>query len=125
MRHLRPKVIIKSDDVFVESLDEYKSLLNKMGFARTHFERKGYAVFTEYTKEDTKVEFMCGPSDWHVEMIIVASGQHYAFKELLQIPVVSEWIKRNKFSEGNESYPIKAEVRYFINLLEFVLPILE
>ena len=95
-----------------------------MGFVRTHFERKGYAVFTEYNKENTKVEFMCGPSDWHVEMIIVTPKQRYAFKDLLQIPIVDEWVKRNKFSEGNENY-IKAEVRYFINLLEFVLPILK
>ncbi len=63
MSHFRPKAFMKSDEVFVKSLDEYKSLLNKMGFVRTHFERKGYAVFTEYSKEDTKVKFMCGPSD--------------------------------------------------------------
>ncbi len=113
-----------SDEEFIKALKEDEFLLNRIGFVQSHFERKGYAVFTEYQKQDIRVKFMCGPSDWHVDMIIVTPKQRYAFGDLLQIPVVDEWVKRNKFSGGNE-HNIKAEVDYFVNLLEFVLPILK
>ena len=65
---------------------------------QSHFERKGYAVFIEYQKQDIKVKFICGPSDWHVYMTIVTPKQRYEFRGLLQIPIVDEWVKRNKFS---------------------------
>lgn len=115
---------MKTDKVFIKSLKEVKFLLDKMDFTQTGFERKGYAVFTEYSKKDTKVKFMCGPSDWDVEMIIVTPERSYAFKDLLQIPVVDKWVKRNKFSVDNKNQ-IKAELHYLIKLLEFALPVLE
>jgi hypothetical protein len=120
---MKIKTIIKSEEGFIKSLEEVKPLLDQMGFIQTHFEEKGLAVFTEYAKQDTKVEFMCGPPEWHVEMIITTPRRSYAFKDLLQIPLVDEWFKSNKFSEDNE-YNINAELRYFINLLEFALPVL-
>ena len=113
-----------SDDSFVTSLKKAEYLLNRIGFTQSHFERKGYAVFTEYRKQNTKVKFMCGPSEWHVEMIIITPKGYFAFKDLLQMHAIAEWVKRNKFLQDDENY-IKSEILYFINLLKFALPFLE
>lgn len=115
---------MKSEESFLTSLEEVEHKLNKMGFIQSHFERKGYAIFTDYKRQDTTVKFMRGPSEWHVEMFIITPKRRYRLNDLLIISVVAEWVKENKFSQGDGNY-IKSELFWFVNLLEFVLPFLK
>lgn len=118
------KIKMASDELFVKSLQEAEYLLNRIGFIQSHFERQGYAVFVDFNKQTTTVTFMFGPPEWHVEMIILTPKQRYAFKDVLQMPIIAEWVNENNFSQEDENY-IKSEILWFIKLLKFALPFLE
>lgn len=57
----------------------------------------GFAYYFEYKKGNTTVEFLVGPTDWQIEMIILTSKQKYTFKDLMEIKSIKTWIDNNRY----------------------------
>lgn len=110
---------------FLEAINEIEILLFALYFRRYSFFEKGLAFFIEYRKEnDTKVEFLFGPSNWDVEMIIYTSKGKFSFKDLLSIPEINSWVDTNRYIQGN-GRNIKNELEWFVSLLKISLPYVE
>jgi hypothetical protein len=110
---------------FLNALNEIEVLLFSLLFSRHSFFEKGLAYFVEYKKEsNTKVEFLFGPSDWGIEMIIYTSNGKYAGKDLLQIPEILKWVNDNKYKQEN-GRNLKNELIWFVELLKISLPHVE
>lgn len=98
--------------------------LESLGFAQHDFEHKGYASYVYYKRRDTVVEFIYGPSDWDVEMLITTPTRKLALKDLLQIPAIADWFANNRYKSANGRNAAD-ELHWFVELLKFSLPIVE
>ena len=110
---------------FLKALNEIEIVLITLLFKRHSFIEKGLAYYIEYrNKNNTSVEFLFGPSEWGIEMIIFTSKGKFAFKDLLSIPEISSWVNNNKYKqESNRN--IKKELEWYIDLLKVCLPYVE
>jgi len=82
-------------------------------FKRYSFFEKGFAYFIEYRKENnTRVEFLFGPSDWNIEMIIYTSRGKFAFKDVLNITGVKNWVNSNRYTNSPTLYLLDS---YIVN----------
>lgn len=114
---------IKED--FFKALDEIELVLLLLLFKRQSIFEKGEANFIEYKKDNnTRLEFLFGPSDWDIEMIIYTSKGKFAFKDLLNIPDISSWVNKNRYKQEN-GRNIKNELEWFVDLLRVSLPYIE
>ena len=114
----------KLTEEFLKALDELEIVLFALLFKRYSFFEKGLAYYVEYKKENnTRVEFLFGPSDWDIEMIIHTSKGKFAFKDLLNIPEVNRWINDNRYKENGRN--VKNELLWFVELLKVSLPYVE
>jgi hypothetical protein len=113
----------KSTQEFLSALETIENTLLLMSFQKYSFHEKGYACYAEYKSNTCIVEFLYGPPEWDIEMIIYTSKDKFEFKDLLQIPKITEWVTNNIYvqKKGN----LKAEVLWFLKLLKFSLPIIE
>ncbi len=110
---------------FFKALDEIEFVLFALLFKRHSFFEKGEANFLEYRKDNnTRLEFLLGPSDWDIEIIIYTSKGKYAFKDLLSIPEINSWVNNNRYKQEN-GRNIKNEIEWFIDLLKVSLPYVE
>lgn len=117
--------INKLNEEFSKALDEIELVLFVLLFKRHSFFEKGEASFVEYRKEnDIRLEFLFGPSDWDIEMIIYSSKGKYAFKDLLTIPEINKWVINNKYKQEN-GRNLKNELLWFVELLKVSLPVVE
>ena len=114
----------KLTEAFLNGLIEIEPILSLMFFKKKSFEEKGYAYFVEYSKKETIVSFLFGPSNWDVEMIVSTSKKKYAFKDLLQIQEILKWVNENRYKQIGER-DIKKELMWFVELLKFSLPFIE
>lgn len=107
---------------FLEALNEIEVVLLTLLFKRYSFFEKGVAYYIEYIKQNnTRVEFLFGPSDWDIEMIVYTSKGKFAFKDLLSIPEINSWVNNNRYKQGN-GRNIKNELLWFVDLLKISLP---
>lgn len=110
---------------FLEAMKEIEIALLVLLFERHSFLEKGLAYFIEYRKKNnTRIEFLFGPSDWAIEMIIYTSKGKFAFKDLLDIPDIKIWVNNNRYKQKNDRN-IKNELEWFIDLLKISLPYVE
>lgn len=110
---------------FLEAINEIEIVLFALSFKRNSFFEKGFAYFIEFRKENnTRVEFLFGPSDWDIEMIIYTSKGKFAFKDLLSIPGIISWVNKNRYKQEN-SRNLKKELEWFVDLLKVSLPYVE
>lgn len=110
---------------FLKALIEIETVLLTLLFKRHSFFEKGFAYFVEYRKENnTRVEFLFGPSDWDIEMIIYTSKAKFAFKDLLGIPEINRWVNDNRYKQEN-GRNVKNELLWYVELLKVSLPYLE
>lgn len=110
---------------FLEAINEIEIVLLALLFKRHSFFFKGLAYFIEYKKENnTSVEFLFGPSDWAIEMIIYTSKGKFAFKDILSIPEINSWVNNNRYKQEN-GRNIKNELKWFVDLLKVSLPYVE
>jgi|GEM_PF-1636975 hypothetical protein len=117
--------INKLEEEFFKALDEIELLLLVLLFKRHSFFEKGEAGFVEYRKENnTRLEFLFGPSDWDIEMIIYTSKGKHAFKDLLSVPEIKSWVSDNRYKKEN-GRNIKNELLWFVELLKVSLPLVE
>lgn len=113
-----------STDVFLEGIADSEKTLFPMGFRRQSFRENGPAFFVEYKRADTVVEFLFGPPEWHVEIVIHTANRKLALAELLQIPSISKWYDERSASIKGECDP-KCELAFYVDLVSFSLPIIE
>lgn len=116
--------IDKLTEAFLNGLVEIELILSLLQFKRKSFQKKGFAYFVEYKRNQTMVSFLFGPSDWDVEMIVNTAKGKYAFKDLLQIKEILKWVNENRY-EQIEERDIKNELLWFVELLKFSLPFIE
>lgn len=110
---------------FFKALDEIELPLVVLLFKRHSFFEKGEASFLEYRKDNnTRLEFLFGPSNWDIEMIIYTSKGKYAFRDLLGIPEINSWVNNNRYKQEN-GRNLKNELEWFIDLLKVSLPYVE
>ena len=70
-----------------QSIKDIESELTDIGFSHLSTTKKGYATYVDYKSADNiQASFMFGPSDWHVELLLIKNGRKYELKDLLQIP---------------------------------------
>ena len=114
----------QSQALFIQSVKDVETALTNIGLSHLSTEKKGYATYIEYKgAHDTHVTFAFGPSDWDVDMVVERNGTKYAFKDLLQIPSVAQWIKDNQYKQETGKRIIADEVGWFVKLLKFVFEI--
>ncbi len=109
---------------FLQSVKEIQFILLEIGFIEYSFIEKGYAYYVQFKRDNTIVKFIFGPSDYQIEMIIYTSKGKFAFRDLLKITAISEWVNNYRYIQGNERN-IREEMMWFIELLKFSLPIVE
>ena len=114
----------KLTEEFLAGIKEIENILFLLHFYPYSFEEKGTAYFIKYKKGNSIVEFLFGPSDWDVEIIIFTSKGKFAFKDLLQIPTIAEWVNNNRYKQDN-GRNVKNELLWAIELLRVSLPIIE
>jgi hypothetical protein len=114
----------KLTEDFLAGLKEIESTLSLLNFYPYSFEEKGPAYFIKYKRGNSIVEFLFGPSGWEVEMIIFTSKGKFAFKDLLQIPAIAEWVDNNRYKQY-KGRSVRNELLWAIELLKTSLPIIE
>ncbi len=109
-------------DDFLDALNEIEIVLLTLFFKRHSYCEKGLAYYIEYTKQNnTRVEFLFGPSDWSIEIIIYTAKGKFAFKDLLSISEINRWVHVNRYEQGN-GRNIKNEILWYVELLTVSLP---
>jgi len=109
---------------FLSGINEVQPILLLMNFSQYSFVQKGSSYFISFKKEGTFVDFLFGPSDWDIEMVIHTSNGKFAFKDLLQLPSIADWVDRNRYEQfGGRN--IKNELLWYVDLLKFSLPLVE
>ncbi len=115
----------KLTEEFLKALNEMEVVLLSLLFKRHSLFEKGLAYYIEYRKENNaRVEFLFGPSDWDIEMIIYTSKGRFAFKDLLSIPEINRWVNDNRYKQEN-GRSVKNELVWLIDLLKVSLPYVE
>ena len=110
---------------FLEAINDIEIVLLALLFKRHSFFEKGLAYFIEYRKEsNTRVEFLFGPSDWAIEMIIFTSTGKFAFKDLLSISEINRWVNDNRYKQEN-GRNVKSELLWYVDLVKVSLPYVE
>lgn len=109
---------------FLAGIKEIESILFLLNFYPYSFEEKGLAYFIKYKRGNSIVEFLFGSSDWDLEIIILTPKGKFAFKDLLQIPEIEEWVNINRYKQDN-GRNVKNELLWFVELLKTTLPIIE
>ena len=106
----------KLTEDFLEGIQEIEKNFLDFMFLPFSFEKKGFAYYIQHKRGKTTVEFLFGPSDWDVEIIIFTSKGKFAFKDLLQIPVIAKWVNDNIFKQEN-GRNVKKELQWCLELL--------
>jgi len=115
----------KLTEELLKALKEIEIVLLILHFKRHSFFEKGLAYYVEYRKENnTRVEFLFGPADWNIEMIIYTSKGKFSFKDLLNIPEINRWVNDNRYKQEN-GRNVKNELLWFVELLKISLPMVE
>lgn len=112
---------IQSQEAFIQAIKDIKSQLTDIGFSHLATTKKGYATYVDFRSADkTQISFMFGPSDWKVEILLTTDKKKYSFKNLLEIPLVVQWTRNNKFQLRTNGR-VKEEVEWYVELLAFVI----
>lgn len=114
----------KLTEEFLAGIKEIESVLFLLQFSLHSFEEKGPAYFIKYKKGCSIIEFLFGPSDWDVEIIVFTSTGKFALRDLLQFPAIAKWVNDNRYQQQN-GRNIKDELRWALELIQFSLPIIE
>jgi hypothetical protein len=121
------KIMVVKDNLtedFVEGIEDVKKLLIFIRFQPLSFDKKGLAYFVKFHREKTIIEFIFGPSDWDIELIIYIGNQKFAFKDLLEILAIAKWVDDNRYRQA-KGRDIKKELLWFVELLKVSLHSIE
>jgi hypothetical protein len=70
------------------------------------------------------VEFLFGPSDWLVEMMVYTVKGKFEFKDLVGIPEIDGWLNDNRYKQES-GCNVKNELLWLVGLLKVSLPHVE
>ena len=108
---------LNTQNLFIESVKKIENKLNELNLYHSSTIKKGFATYIAYeTLTKTKVEFIYGPADWAIDIVLSKDDKVYGFKDLLKIPVVFQWANGNKINYGKNS-KLDDELTWFVNLL--------
>ncbi|MEZ5422539.1 MAG: hypothetical protein R2682_05520 [Pyrinomonadaceae bacterium] len=113
----------KLKNEFLTGVKEIEGDLLSLGLSLNSSYTVSEGLFCEFGNGRTKAEFLFGPSDWDVEMIIYTPKGKFAFRDLLQIPVISKWVRGNKYA-GQNGRNISSELHWYFSLLKFSLSVI-
>lgn len=105
---------------FLQAIKESEHTLFSMQFVKDSFLEKGLAYYIQYRKNGIVLEIIFGPPEFQVEILLCTNTMKYAFKDLLQIPAISEWVIDNRYIQKYERN-IKDEIQWFFKLVDFYL----
>lgn len=109
----------------LKALNEIEVVLLTLLFKRHSLFENGLAYYIEFIKpNNTRVEFLFGPSEWDIEMIIYTSKGKFAFKDLLKIPPIQKWVNDNRYKQENVRN-LRKELLWFVEFLKISLPYVE
>lgn len=94
--------------------------LQRMGFHREAIEKQGYTTWLTYERPGVKVEFACGPAEYHIEMFVRVGSLTYELADLMKKKRIAEWVYTQKL-RGSGDDPLPAEAEWFVALLREVL----
>ena len=114
----------ESTEQFLIGLQEIQPILLEMSFGQYSLLKKGFAYYARFRKDEVVVEFIFGPPDYHLYMIIYTKQGKFSFGDLLQIPTVLEWVNNNRYMQSDKAN-IENELFWFVELLTFSLKIIE
>ena len=114
----------KSSPKFEAAVREIEPTLLGIGFKPYSFERKGPAYYIRYKHDDTIVMFMYGPSDWHVEVVLLTAKGKFNIGNLMKFPTIADWVYGKKFISNNEN-PVVNELLWNIELMKISLPFIK
>jgi hypothetical protein len=112
----------QNDNKFLKANEDIEALLLNMSYKKVGFLQKGYAYYIEYQSNKNKIEFLYGPPDYDIEMILYIDNKKYAFRDLYKIPEIKKWIEQHR--EHNDKYDFKAIMLWYIKLAMFSLSII-
>ena len=107
----------KLTEEFLEALKEIESTLFMLSFVKHSFQEKGLAYFFEFKKNNVILEFLFGPPEFQIEMIIYTSKGKFAFRDLLEIKTIWKWVNDNRYVQLNDR-SIKDELNWFVELMK-------
>ena len=91
----------KLTEDFLKALKEVESVLLLISFVKHSLQEKGLAYFVEFKKGSTVVEFLFGPPEFKIEMIIYTLKGKFAFREMLEIQAIGKWVNENRYVQLN------------------------
>ena len=115
----------KSTENFLHAIKHVDSLLLELGFKQYSIFHKGFATFVRYKRGETIVEFLYGPGEYKIEMVLHTQNGKFNFGELLlKIPELNSWVysKQCAVSEGDN---LIDDLLYYIEVLKISLPFIE
>jgi hypothetical protein len=113
----------KLTEDFLDGITHLDVELGRLGFNKQPLIKKGFAFFAGYFRNETVVEFLFGPSDWDIEILINTPNGRFSFKDLLLIEPIKKWTEENPYrNDGTRN--VKNELLWYLNLLKFSSPYL-
>ena len=109
---------------FLQALEVAEKSLLILHFKKSYFEKRGYAYFVGFEREDCRVRFSYGPPEYEIDIVIFTLKSKFEFKDLLQIPAIVTWVKDNRYIPTNRK-DLEREMLWLIELLKFSLPLIK
>ena len=114
----------KLTESFLQAINVVDEIFLSISFKPCSFVERGFAYFIRYKREGCNVEFIYGPPEYQVEMIIYTLKSKFELKDLLKYPAIALWVNNNRYRQVDDR-DIKNEMLWFVELLKFSLSIIE
>ena len=105
---------------FVAALAAIEPDLEALGFRRRAIEEQGFATWLMYSRPDVDVEFVCGPPEYHIDMLIRVGQATYELADLMKRRPIGDWMTEHEL-KSNQQDALRSEAEWFGALLRVVL----
>lgn len=110
-----------STESFLQAIKEVEPILFSMAFKKHDHKQKGTISSVKYKDRHVILEFMFGPPEFYIEMIIHTRKRKFTFADLLQISPIKSWVYENKYL--HEERNLTNELTWFLALAKKSLSI--
>jgi hypothetical protein len=107
---------------YLEGVKDAGDFLSTLGFQRLSSRRKGALCIDKFVRRTTIVRFLFGPPEWHCEVVLEIAGRTVESKDLLNHPLVIEWMRENKENMGKDRIDVRVEPLWWAKLVGRYLP---
>jgi hypothetical protein len=105
---------------FVAALDRIAPELQRMGFRLHSIEEQGFATWATYVCSDTKIQFVCAPAGYHIEVFLRVDSKAYELADLMKNHKIREWMQTHEFKMSGDDV-LAAEAEWYAMLLRVAL----